>query len=255
MKKIIACILAVVLFTLWGCDKTYSYSGENKALSSATLAAVPGLLSSESDSFFVIEKDSFGRIFYGAYFVRSMFRSSSMNTFPSVFIVGIIQGIDDTHAYFYNEQNYLIAFPPDNFEGSDSDAVDEIFSREQIARLKIANDWNVPLEPNDDNCLKTPIRYEHNIALSGAAKKILDDTIGSDNRWESFFRKDDDGNMTYFVIKINGLHTESIEYAWYLVRFDNQWNIVNEETDIQRINDNLVNLAQQVNDFNNMIEE
>ena len=234
MKKIILLTMLLLLF-LSGCNPTFDpilrYSGEHKELVAAAIYSMPGVQSETGDDILILEEDDYERTLYAICLDRDMIVSDKARAYDwQVLALVITQGSDETHVYFYGEQNYRMRKIPGTALLT-QELVDQYFDETVISQLKYENNWGIPQDETDREMVKAPIQVEKGVYMSGQQRKMLEEYTGSNLKTE-FLRQDQEGRQLYFVLEIQN-NPEA--YVWYAVIFDDNGELPNGEADIVRI--------------------
>lgn len=154
MKKLSALVLLLVLtlLILTGC---YSgYSGEHTDLYTIAINSILWTLGHSFGADFyidseieVLERDQYGRILF-TYYERSY--SGDNISFSSLVIC---QSSNEHYAFYYEDVNFIV-----KEQATDIPWPVNEFTNEEIEQLKLANDWNKPL--NLEKCIKKELTTE-----------------------------------------------------------------------------------------------
>ena len=252
MKKVLQCsfilfILFALVFIACSCDREPTYSGKNEHLAATAIYSIPGTNSVLADKFLILEQDEFGRTMFAATLDNSYLSSSSELAFPTILAIMIVQRFDNKYVYFYGEENYLFK-TLQNSPSLTNETPTHYFSDEDIQALKAANDWGNLPENNRRTSVKAPILMHKEDDMPYSTRKSLERIIGSNIKVEPF-REDASGKKAYFVLRI-ALNAEPNEtqYEWYLVVFDDNWEIEDEKVSVLHIQ-KTESLAEQVSAF------
>ena len=220
---LIGCMMCAALS---GCIDDNGYNGPHPELMFCAKRSIPGATSSLGDEVKILETDPYGRTLFAISIACSR-QKTNQNQLGHLFAVLIMQKSSDTHVYFYGEKNYLLAIPVGYFGENrippTEENIRQYFTEEEIAALKLANDWNK--DPKE--CKKTAVRVEirdDTVSMIGQQRELTQKTLG--NGFSSaLFRRDASGRTVYFVCEIVG----DFDYKWYLVAYDKEGNILNGE--------------------------
>ena len=146
----------------------------------------------------IIETDSYGRVLF--YYHEGIFDDGCG--------YGILQKSADGYAYYYDDD--CIACSDDDWQGTGEITHDEWFTEEEIAELKLLNDWEQPI--NEEKCTKKPIvsrKATSSLKLSDNDFENIVKTYcnaegiyykyGWTFRYEEYFMSDDFGREMYFL--------------------------------------------------------
>ena len=220
---LIGCMMCAALS---GCIDDNGYSGPHPELMFCAKRSIPGATSSLGDEVKILETDPYGRTLF-AISIACSSQITNQNQFGHLFAVLIMQKSSDTHVYFYGEKNYLLAIPV-GYSGENripptEENIRQYFTEEEIAALKLANDWGKDPEKASVVSVKNKLQKEQDV-LIGDQEDITKEALGN-VFFDAFFRRDASGRTVYFVCEILG----DFNYKWYLVAYDKEGNILNGE--------------------------
>ena len=228
--------IQILLFS-WifdGCD-VMNYNGDERNLAAATIHSIPGTRINRDSRFLVLEEDGYGRVLFSVYLsysCLSMVIDNQLEYNPPAVALIIFQKAENNCVYFYPEENYRIKLLTSHLTLS-KEAVLEHFSEECINELKTANDWD---EPIDSGCPPTKVPYfdGKNNSVPDSAQKTVKEKIGMTICCD-LIRKDKTGKGVYFVEKSISVGSETVGYEWYYVMFDSNWELVNGDDGVHKI--------------------
>ena len=196
MKKRFVILLLIFLFMiLTGC---YSgYSGENTDLYTVSINSVPWTLGhSFSADFYkdseieILEQDQYGRTLFTYY---EEYYSGGSTSFSSLVIC---QSSSEQYVFYYEDVNFVVK----EQEADITWPVNE-FTNEEIEQLKLANDWNKPL--NLEKCVKKELVTEKpDIPHEKEIEKIIEEEFQlAERRVKIFvdFLTADSNNKNYII--------------------------------------------------------
>lgn len=177
MKKLSALVLLLVLtlLILTGC---YSgYSGEHTDLYTVAINSISWTFGHSFGADFpmdseieIIEQDQYGRTLFTYY---EEFYSGGDITFSSLVVC---QSSNEQHAFYYEDVNFIVKEQEVDIPWP----VNE-FTNEEIEQLKLANDWNKPL--NLEKCVKKELVTEKpDIPHEKKIEKIIEEDFQLDAR-------------------------------------------------------------------------
>ena len=177
MKKLSALVLLLVLtlLILTGC---YSgYSGEHTDLYTVAINSILWTFGHSFGADFpmnseieIIEQDQYGRTLFTYY---EEYYSGGDITFSSLVIC---QNSNEQHAFYYEDVNFIV-----KEQEIDTPWPVNEFTNEEIEQLKLANDWNKPL--NLEKCVKKEITTEKpDIPHEKKIEKIIEEDFQLDER-------------------------------------------------------------------------
>ena len=220
---LIGCMMCAALS---GCIDDNGYNGPHPELMFCAKRSIPGATSSFGDEVKILETDPYGRTLF-AISIACSSQKTNQNQLGHLFAVLIMQKSSDTHVYFYGEKNYLLAIPV-GYSGENripptEENIRQYFTEEEIAALKLANDWGKDPEKASVVSVKNKLQKEQDV-LIGDQEDITKEALGNAS-FDAFFRRDASGRTVYFLCEILG----DFNYKWYLVAYDKEGNILNGE--------------------------
>ena len=228
-----ALLVCTVLFTC-ACDYIPTYYGENEPLAAAAIYSVPGITSSSGDKFLELERDEFGRVLFAMSTHYSRLSKSPDLLLPAIVSVIIVQSYDDNHVFFYGEENYIFKLFSD-LPSLTEENVKKYFSDEDIEALKAVNHWGISPEESFRTLVKAPITTKKEDSIPDSAIELLEEKIGKNVSYVPF-REDLTGKKSYFICNtINDYKTNSTEYEWYLVVFDDNWKLLDDNAGLLQL--------------------
>lgn len=241
-KRLMVLVLVTMLvFLTTGCfavDPDMVYVGDYPELATTAYYSIPGIASSREDDFIILDDDPYGRVLFAAYLPDGALISSSF--YDGVLAVIIMQGRSDSDVQFYGEKNYMARIVSTTINLNE-ELIYQYFSEEEIAALKVANDWNCVTA--EGNSIHIPLSVEKNVRLSSKMRKQLEKSIGTNIKY-SFFRECADGTKIFFVLNISKTMPK---YTWYLVAFDDKGVLI--EDSVKNIPKDLEELPSSVDSF------
>jgi hypothetical protein len=197
MKRffILGVITLLLVFLCCGCDEVATYRGEHKDLAAVVLFSIPGARSTLPDQYLVLETDEYGRTLFATISGDSYFTNGEKRM--SICAVLVLQKSDDTHVYFYGEENYIFFLQSHDSELT-QDFVSKHFTEEAIESLKLANDWGKTPEKTQRKCVKAPILLKADYEPGKAGEKAIKELTGYE--YSSIgFRKSESGQKIYHI--------------------------------------------------------
>lgn len=251
---LILVMIVLIAISLSGClvpfDPVLRYSGEHVALDAAAIYSMPGVESLDSDEILILEQDAYGRTLYAICLDNDFILLDANRAFSwKVLALVVLQGQDDSHVYFYGEQNYRMT----KIEGTtqlSEEVVTKEFDDETISQLKAANDWNIPTEDASRVPVKAPIQLEKGNLLNAKQDAMLEKYIGNNLR-SQFLREDQNGRKLYFVVRIHN-HQSFTTYTWYAVLLNADGSIngpenIRELASLQTIHEDIKDFLETQN--------
>ena len=242
MKKciILFCILAICITLLAGCEPTFYYIGEHQDLAATSVYSIPGVVAYSDTKILVLDEDLQGRVLYAVLFGEVPLKERFGQY---VFALVIMQKSDESHVWFYPEQNYLLK----NLDKLNDKKIDvnealvhKHFTDQRIEKLKEQNDWASTEMADDADMYCAPLNVEKEVDLPETAERAVESILGKDRIGSLLLREDDYGNGVYFVC--------SETYEWYAV-------IVNSDGSLKNGNDSIIvlgelnSIAKQLTEF------
>ena len=255
MLPLLICgLLVASAFCFLSCDN-WSYIGDHKDLGAVTIFSIPSMYLHRESQFLVLEEDQYGRVLFSTWHY-SRFTSvvnDQIKYNPPMIAIIIAQKLDDSYAYFYAEENYRFQLVY-KYVPLTKENVLASFDETVIAELKEANDWDRP--PDSSRTLtQVPIVLHQDDNAPRSAVQMINEKLGESSSLD-LFRNDANGKYLYFVRRTVKEKSTVVDYEWYFVILDSEWEIVNGDDGILKIN-NLETMPQELKEFlkaNNWVE-
>jgi hypothetical protein len=135
MKRLrFATIILLALLILAGCTPQ-AYRGPHFDLHTIAMNSLLGVGGNFWDRIITLDEDGHGRVMF-AFIGDSIFGRTAS--------ILISQKISETHTYFYSGRNFIFT-DFDYWEWPEKDEIFGLFSPDEIAQLKIDNDWGMEI--------------------------------------------------------------------------------------------------------------
>ncbi|MDY0139211.1 MAG: hypothetical protein RBR50_05905 [Candidatus Izemoplasmatales bacterium] len=188
MKKLYLILHTLLLLILIGCtSKTFSYTGDYLDFYTEAIYTIPdtsGFMISEiyeNPRIELIESDEYDRKLY------TYFEGNNISTYSLL----VMQYSTEDEVCFYSGKNFISSFTGE-------------FNDDDIAKLKLENDWDTDLDENKCNCISITT-YKEPLPLSYEQIKpfyeyvLPGDEHFSDDRWIKYFISDNYGRVLVTV--------------------------------------------------------
>lgn len=246
MKKAVQIVfmilmISAILFSLSGCfaawDPIFHYEGSHTDLAVTAIYSIPGVRSRAKDQILILDQDDYGRILFSIIFDSSYIVKNSFN--DCLLAVLVMQKSDDSHVYFYPEQNYCMTVLSKT-EKLDAQLVQMYFDSAAIEQLKVSNAWGEAPKETDTALYCAPMNLEKEADLPSSAKELVSQEIGSNIR-SVLLREDCRDNKLYFVLNASS-------YEWYAVILDENNAVKNGSSGILELS-SIDSIPEQLSAF------
>ena len=256
LSCVIICFALILSFCILAACDIMTYRGENKDLAAATIFSIPGTDVDRDSQFLILDRDQYGRTLFGVFLAYADYHFDDNpigNSQAAVLAIIITQKNDDAYVYFYPEDNYRMRLLS-SYLRLNAENVGKYFSDAEINGLKEDNDWGKPPDESASSA-KVPIVISKESDIPKATIDSINETIGVD-LYPELLREDKEGKRVCFSSNKIKIDDEQKRYEYYFVLLNSNWELVNGEAGILKINA-LETMPQELKEFlkaNNWVE-
>jgi len=229
MKKVKIALVIVLTLLLTACHDTHIYRGEFPELHIIAIESVIGTIGDEMNRVIFLDEDMYGRKLF-AYLGRAYFNRELEE--PYSLAIVIAQKTNDQYAFYYDTNNYIVVTVESKYNELYEEKVYSYFTQDEIDALKVANDWDQPI--NETRLFRADVVRKRNYNkfdirnLRPFANQFEGEIL---NSYILCYSTDKNGKTLLAVMTKD----QNSKYRTYLVMLDKVGNLVSDKSIIEII--------------------